>query len=60
MHLQDFSIGDRVELHPATDAWMFGDRFGEVIKVGTKLVHVKCDRSGKTRRLSPENIQRIV
>jgi len=23
-------IGDRVQLHPATDEWMQGDRFGEV------------------------------
>ena len=60
MELTDFAIGDRVELHPATDAWMFGDRYGEVVKIGRKYVHVKCDRSGRTRRLTPRNIGRKV
>jgi hypothetical protein len=52
-------IGKRVELHPATDAWMMGDRFGQVVKVGTKLYHVKMDRSGKVRKMLPENVNRI-
>lgn len=26
--------GDRVQLHPATDDWMRGDRFGEVVGFG--------------------------
>lgn len=51
---QDVVVGDRVELHPATDAWMMGDRFGDVIKVGTKLVHVRMDTSGKVRKLAPD------
>lgn len=46
-----FSIGQRVELHPATDAWMMGDRYGEVVKVGRSLIHVKMDRSGKVRKV---------
>ena len=41
-----YRIGDRVELHPATDLWMRGARYGEVI--GTRSthkdrVHVKLD-----------------
>ncbi len=28
----DFSTGDRVELHPATDLWMQGARYGNVLK----------------------------
>lgn len=43
----------RVELSPAMDAWMAGDRFGEVVKVGVTYVHVKCDRSGRTRLVPP-------
>lgn len=58
--ISDFVVGQRVELHPATDAWMFGDRYGEVVKVGRKLVHVKMDRSGKTRKVSPRNIGQII
>ena len=54
------AIGDRVELHPATDAWMFGDRFGEVATIGRKYVHVKMDRSGRTLRVAPHNIARVV
>ena len=26
-----YTIGDRVELHPATDLWMRGARYGEVV-----------------------------
>lgn len=54
------TIGDRVELHPATNAWMFGDRFGEVARIGRKYVHVKMDRSGRTLQLIPADIARTV
>lgn len=48
----------RVELHPGTDAWMRGDRFGTTLKLDKikKLVHVKMDRSGRILRLAPENV----
>jgi hypothetical protein len=49
-------VGDRVQLHPATDAWMRGDRYGDVVKVGTKHIHVKMDRSGRTLKVHPSNI----
>lgn len=43
----NYSVGDRVELHPACDLWMRGARFGTV--VGSSLtsadrVRVKLDR----------------
>jgi hypothetical protein len=52
------AVGSRVQLHPGTDQWMMGDRFGEVRKVDTKtgLIHVKMDRSGKTLKCKPEHI----
>ena len=59
------AVGTRVELHPATDRWMMGDRFGEVVKVTSKIrdfkitrtfVHVRMDRSGKTIRFGPEDL----
>lgn len=56
MEIPALTIGQRVELHPVTDAWMMGDRFGEVVKVGRSLVHVRMDKSGKVRRLRPENV----
>lgn len=49
-----FGIGKRVFIHPACDCWMQGDRFGTVVKITRKSIHVKCDRSGKVRRFSPD------
>lgn len=55
MELSDFPPGTRVELSPATDAWMSGDRFGTVEPVkGRKYVSVKMDRSGMVRKLTPD------
>lgn len=54
--LGDFKVGQRAEAHPATDAWMMGDRFGLVVKIGRTSVHVKMDRSGKVRRFHPSNL----
>jgi len=47
-------IGDRVQTHPATDAWIFGDRYGNVVKIGRKYVHVRVDRSGRTLKFTPD------
>lgn len=59
--IKDFRIGQRVELHPATDWWMRGARFGKVIAVGRKLVHVKLDLTPRTViNLAPRNIGAIV
>lgn len=57
--LRDFQAGDLIEMHPATDRWMMGDRYGVVTKVGRKYVHVKLSRSGDTVKVSPRNIGRI-
>ncbi len=66
-----YELGDRVQLHPATDAWMRGDRYGEIVfKPGPHkpLTHewralgrvigywVKLDKSGKTIQVSLHNI----
>ena len=55
----DFYVGQRVSMHPATDAFMMGDRYGDVVKVGKSKIHVKMDRSGKTRLVSPGNLEHI-
>ena len=52
-------IGTRVESHPATNAWIFGDRYGVVVKVGRKYVHVKMDRSGRVLRFTPDNVDPV-
>lgn len=64
-----FSVGDRVALHPATDAWMQGDKYGEVVGFARgkrdsmgrirKLVQVKLD-SGRTRNFAAANILEVV
>lgn len=56
--------GQRVELHPATDRWMRGDRFGEILgsrmkrdlNVTWRVYRVKMDKSGKTIRVHEANI----
>jgi len=49
-------VDDRVELHPATDRWMMGDKYGTVVKLDGVYVHVRLDVSGKTRWFHPNNI----
>jgi hypothetical protein len=54
----------RVELHPGTDRWMMGDRYGDAVSVigsGKHKGHVrvKLDKSGKTLRFHPDNVRPI-
>lgn len=56
MTIDSVREGSRVELHPRLDAWMMGDRFGTVQKTGRKYVHVLMDRSGRVRRIAPEDL----
>lgn len=54
-------VGDRVELHPTTNRWMRGDRFGEVTKIGRDdKITVKLDKSGLTQTFHPQNIWKVV
>ena len=54
----DFLPGERVELHPATDLWMMGARFGEVVKVTRTRVHVRLD-VGRTVKLDGCNLAHV-
>lgn len=47
--------GVRVELSPATDRWMRGDRFGTVEKHGRKWIHLRMDTSGQLVRIPRDN-----
>lgn len=60
MNLSDLKLGARVQLSPASDAWMSGDRYGEVVRLGRQIVHVKMDRSGRVRWFHPETILEII
>lgn len=51
------ALNDRVQLHPATDLWMSGDRYGEIVgftRMGN--ARVLLDRSGKTACVHPRNL----
>ena len=60
-----FKVGDRVEMHPATDEWMRGDRFGEIVfrirgsRQGMPGYRVKLDKSGRFIRTTAELIGHI-
>ena len=71
--MTDYRIGMRAELHPATDAWMQGDRYGDIVSVSKRArsfldpydprnghtFRIHMDRSGRTLRVSERNIARI-
>jgi hypothetical protein len=57
MGLDEYKPGVRVQLHPGTDRWMMGDRYGEVVRIDRAgRVVVRLDRSGKQLRFRPENL----
>lgn len=45
-----YTVGDRVEIHPGTDLWMRGVRFGEVVGISltpADRVKVRMDKTGQ-------------
>ena len=57
-----YTVGDRVELHPGTDLWKRGARYGDV--VGLHLtpndrVIVKVDRTGRKISGSEDTFRRV-
>ena len=50
------NVGKRVQAQPSTDSFMMGDRYGTVIRVGRKWIHVRMDRSNKVRKFTPGNL----
>ena len=71
--MKDPRVGMRAELHPATDAWMSGDRYGDIVAVSARsrsfldprdprnghTFRVLMDRSGRTLRVSEGNLSRV-
>lgn len=57
-----YLVGDRVQLHPATDLWMAGDRFGEVKAItwnntdGYYKYVIHTDSSGRHVRIRESDI----
>lgn len=70
-HTKPFRVGERVQLHAATDEWMQGDRYGTVVGYGkaapyrdtdtgetgtVQPVRVRLDKSKRTKRFHPDNL----
>lgn len=60
MELNQLKVGDRIQMHPASDRWMSGDQFAEVLRVGRKLVLVRFDRSKHEVNVHPRNVLEVV
>ena len=55
-----FKPGDRVELHPATDLWMRGARFGTVTRdIADGVYLVSVDRAVYSARVRAEDLAMI-
>ena len=57
--LRQYLLGRRVELHPATDAWMMGDRYGTIVKVNKSNVSIKMEKSGRTLKVTENNYTEV-
>jgi len=57
-HLTDFKPGDRVQLHPATDLWMQGARYGVVKRIGGRWIYVSLD-IGLIKKILPMNLMPV-
>ena len=69
--MRRYWVGKRVQMHPATDAWMSGDCYGEVVAIGARREYVvtgtqervsarplkiKLDKSGRVVRSHPDDV----
>ncbi len=55
---QSYKVGDRIEIHPGTDLWMMGARYGIVVgMIPTKedRIRVKLDKLPDRRFSGPED-----
>ena len=64
-------VGKRIEMHPATNLWMMGDRYGMIVGVKNawymgdekreqrEMVRVNLDKSGRYITTTYDNIQLI-
>lgn len=58
--VNDFKPGDRIQTHPATSAWMRGQRFGTVVRTGKHTVIVELDRGARQETpFHPDNLIHI-
>lgn len=56
-----FKTGDRIQLHPATDLWMMGARYGVITRIYKTVDHVQIqlDATGKKVKVSRDDIDKV-
>ncbi len=57
-----YGLGDRVEIHPASDYWMRGARYGTVVRTSLTpkdRVHVRLDKVSGTVAGSAETFRLV-
>ena len=54
--IKNFSEGQRVQLHPATELWMRGARYGTVVGFGRRVVRVEVDALRRVVGINPDNL----
>jgi len=60
MELNELNVGDRVQMHPASDHSMRGDRFAEVMLIARTKVLVRFDCSSGVVDVNPSNILEVL
>lgn len=69
-----YKKGQRIQLHPATDLWMQGERYGEIVQVSLRMspkgkdgvrkerwhYKVRLDKSERAVWINQRNIQEAV
>lgn len=55
-------VGQRVEMHPATDRWMKGDRYGEIVDVSNETgnIRILMDKSMEEIICHPRDTHRYL
>ena len=51
--------GTRVQVPVWSDAWMMGDRFGEVVKTERGFVFVLMDKSSRVKRFTEGTVEEV-
>ena len=57
--VSDYTIGERVALHPSLDLWMMGIRYGDVKALGVDMVVVHIDHLNRDVRIPPHLIKPV-
>jgi hypothetical protein len=58
----EIMLGQRVELHPNTDEWMMGDKYGQIIDISSETgnIRVLMDKSLRELIVHPRNVYRWI